>query len=120
MESPTGTAKRIAIPDVSNVPDSNGRIPKFLSVNNGVHSGFVRNSTIETSEKNFMASIESTKMIPIVTRTVRTAQENKIFSKTHSFVLRIFISIMKTRDIAAPNLLLFIVADFSLRKHQNY
>lgn len=89
MLKPTGTAKAIAINEVSRVPDNSGRIPKCLSVNNGVHWLSVKNSIIETSEKNLNASKESTRIIPRVIKMVTNALEKSIFSNTSSFIFRI-------------------------------
>lgn len=89
MDKPTGTAKAIAIKEVSKVPDNSERMPKCLSVNRGVHSVSVRNSMIETSLKKFTASIDKTKMIPMVTAIVIRELASKILSITNSFSFRI-------------------------------
>ena len=47
-----GSATAIAINEVSNVPESSGKIPKCFSVNNGVHYVSVKKSTIDTYLKN--------------------------------------------------------------------
>ena len=90
MDKPTGTANAIAINDVKSVPESKGNIPKCLSVNNGVHSGSVRKSIIETSLKKFTASIESTKTIPTVTAIVMRALNKSPLSITNSLIFRIY------------------------------
>ena len=56
MVKPTGNATRIAMNEVSKVPDNNGRIPKCFSAKSGVHCVSVKKSIIETSLKNRKAS----------------------------------------------------------------
>jgi len=87
--SPIGSATEIAIKEVSNVPESSGRIPKCFSVNRGVHWVSVKKSTMETSLKNCTASIESTIIIPTVTKIVIKALESSDFSIMSSFTFRI-------------------------------
>src|SRR5690606_41581477 len=69
MLTPTGTASKVAIKVVKMVPERRGKIPKCLSSNRGVHSRSVKNSMIDTSEKNLTVSTDRTKIIPIVVRT---------------------------------------------------
>ena len=51
MISPVGNATRIAMKEVSNVPDSSGKMPKCLSAKSGVHWESVKKSIMLTSEK---------------------------------------------------------------------
>lgn len=91
-----GTAKAIAIEEVSRVPDSKDRIPKCLSENRGVHCVSVKKSTIDTSLKKFTASIDKTKMIPMVTATVIRELPRRSFSIANSFSFRITLKIQKS------------------------
>lgn len=79
----------MAIKEVSNVPESNGKIPKCFSVNKGVHWVSVIKSMIDTSLKNCTASMDRTKTIPIVTAMVISELANRDFSMINSLVFRI-------------------------------
>lgn len=81
MLSPIGNATKMAMSDVSNVPVTNGAIPKCLSANSGVHCVDVKNSANETSLKNSTVSTNKTTRIPIVVKTViapESANKNSI------------------------------------------
>ena len=84
-----GSATAIAINEVSNVPESSGKIPKCFSVNNGVHYVSVKKSTIDTYLKNWTASIESTNIIPTVIAIVIKELARRVLSMTSSFSFRI-------------------------------
>jgi hypothetical protein len=90
MANPMGNATRMAMNEVSNVPDSKGRIPYLFFVNNGVHSVSVKNSTMDTSLKNLNASMARTRMIPTVVRMVIEALIRRNFSTIYSDFLTIY------------------------------
>jgi len=75
--------------EVSNVPESRGRMPKCFSVNNGVHCVSVKKSIMETSLKNRTVSTDNTRIIPSVTAMVIRALDRSDFSINNSFILRI-------------------------------
>jgi hypothetical protein len=87
MIIPSGTAVRIAMAVVRNVPDNNGRMPYLFCVNNGVHSLSKRNSFKGTTAKNPHDSDTSTQMIPSVVRTVTSPQKASVISIIFSLVL---------------------------------
>ena len=79
----------MAINEVSNVPDSKGKIPKCFSVKRGVHCVSVKKSKIETSLKKRKASIDNTRIIPMVTAMVTKALDKSDFSMINSLIFRI-------------------------------
>ena len=79
----------MAINEVSNVPDSKGKIPKCFSVKRGVHCVSVKKSKIETSLKKRKASIDNTRIIPMVTAMVTKALDKSDFSIINSLIFRI-------------------------------
>lgn len=86
MDNPTGSANKIAIKVTNKVPLNNGAIPKCFWAKRGVHSVSVIKSNKETSLKKLTVSMDSTKMIPMVVRTVIKAlvlkRNSIIFSPT--------------------------------------
>lgn len=83
----------MAINEVNKVPLNKGKIPKCFSVNKGVHCVSVKKSTIDTSVKKFIASIERTKIMPTVTAIVIKALENSDLSIISSLIrlIKLFI-----------------------------
>src|SRR3546814_12102984 len=90
MVSPSGSATRMAMNVVSNVPETRDMIPNCLSANRGVHSLSVRKSIMETSLKNLIDSESSTNRIPKVVSTVIALHRNKspsmIFSRIRMLI----------------------------------
>ena len=99
MIIPRGTAVRMAMAVVRNVPDNKGRMPYLFCVNSGVHSVSKRKSLKGTVAKNPHDSDTRTQMIPTVVRTVTRPDRARTFSITISPVLFKLKGYIRTSDV---------------------